>query len=161
MPIRAKGESVYMESNRHLRVATAIIERQGRYLITQRRVAGTLAGLWEFPGGKVETGETDETALERAIRERLGVDAKVGRMRAHRTHHYTGYSVDLVTYETGIPPEQNPRALGVADFRWVAPRELDQYPFPPADQPTTDLLLGIKQDRPDQTRPQQPRLLPE
>jgi 8-oxo-dGTP diphosphatase len=134
--------------NRNLRVATAIIEQQGRYLITQRHLAGTLAGLWEFPGGKVETGETDETALEREIRERLGVDVKVGCMRAHRTHHFIGYSVDLVTYETSILPEQNPRALGVADFRWVAPGELDQYPFPPADQFSTDVLLGITSSNP-------------
>jgi 8-oxo-dGTP diphosphatase len=130
---------------------TAIIEQQGRFLITQRRMAGTLAGLWEFPGGKVESGDTDEQTLGRVIRERLGVDVKMGRMRAHRTHHYTGYSVDWVTYETHILSEQDPRALGVADLRWVAPGELDQYPFPPADQPTMDLLLGIKHDCPDET----------
>jgi 8-oxo-dGTP diphosphatase len=140
-----------MESNRHIRVITAIIERHGQYLITQRRLAGTLAGLWEFPGGKVEPGESDETTLERELQERLGVDVKVGPIKAHRTHHYTGYSVDLVSYETSIVPEQNPRALRVANFRWVAPGELDQYPFPPADQPTTDLLLGIKPDRAGET----------
>jgi 8-oxo-dGTP diphosphatase len=140
-----------MESNNHIRVITAIIERHGQYLITQRRLAGTLAGLWEFPGGKVEPGESDETTLEREIRERLGVDVKVGPMKAHRTHHYAGYSVDLVSYETTIAPEQNPRVLGVADFRWVAPGELDQYPFPVADQATTDLLLGIKLARAGET----------
>jgi 8-oxo-dGTP diphosphatase len=134
------------KSPRHIRVVAAVIEQQGRFLITQRRLTGRLAGLWEFPSGKVELGETDEAALKRELRERVGVDVRIERAKARRTHHYVGYSVDLVLYEASILANQEPRPLRVANLRWVAAQELEQYPFPPADQATTDLLLGIAGD---------------
>jgi 8-oxo-dGTP diphosphatase len=130
----------------HIRVVAAVIEQQGRYLITQRRLTGVLAGLWEFPSGKVETGESDEEALRRELRERVGVDVEVGRSTAHRSHRYDGYVVDLVLYRATITPGQEPRAIRVADLCWVMPQELENYAFPPADQATTDLLLGLKPD---------------
>ena len=130
----------------HIRVVAAVIEHQGRFLITQRRSTAVLAGLWEFPSGKVETGETDEAALRRELRERVGVDVSVGGSTAHRTHRYDGYVVELVLYRASIAPSQEPRPLRVADVRWVAHQELENYAFPPADQATTDLLLGINRN---------------
>ncbi len=130
----------------HIRVAVAIIERQGRYLITQRRSTDVLAGLWEFPSGKVQTGETDEAALRRDVRERAGVAADVGDVIAHRTHGSDGCVVDLVLYRATIPLTKQPRPLRVAEFRWAAPHELENYAFSPADQATTDLLLEINRD---------------
>jgi 8-oxo-dGTP diphosphatase len=130
----------------HIRVVAAVIEQQGRYLITQRRPTAVLAGLWEFPSGKVETGETDQAALGRELRERVGVDVDVGASTAHRVHRYDGYVVDLVLYRATIAPTQEPRPVGVADLRWVAPEELENYAFPPADQATADLLFGINRD---------------
>ena len=130
----------------HIRVAVAIIEQQGRYLITQRRSTDVLAGLWEFPSGKVETGDTDEAALRRELRERAGVAADVGDVIGHRTHRSEGCVVDLVFYRATIPVTRQPRPLRVAELRWVAPRELENYAFPPADQATADLLLEINRD---------------
>jgi 8-oxo-dGTP diphosphatase len=129
-----------------IRLVGAIIEEQGRYLITQRRSTAVLAGLWEFPSGKVETGETDDDALQRELRERIGVDVAVGRAIAHRSHGYDGYVVDLVLYRATIAPTQEPRPVRVDDLRWVTPQELEGYPFPPADQATMDLLLGFNRD---------------
>ena len=126
-----------------IRVVAAVIERDGKYLITQRRKTAVLGGLWEFPGGKVEPGETDETALARELQERLGVGATIKLRIASRQHQYEGYSVDLNLYQAELLPEQEPAARRVADFRWVASDDFDQYPFPAADQATTDLLLGI------------------
>jgi 8-oxo-dGTP diphosphatase len=126
----------------HIRVVAAVIEQQGRYLITQRRSTAVLAGLWEFPSGRVELGESDEVALQREMRERVGVDVDVGLSTAHRTHRYDGYVVDLVLYRATIAATQEPRPVGVADLRWVAPLELENYAFPPADQATADLLFG-------------------
>jgi 8-oxo-dGTP diphosphatase len=146
---KRKGVIMLIESSRHIRVVVAAVERQDRYLITKRRAGGTLPGVWQFPSGKVQGGETDETALKRELRERVGVDVEVGRMRAHRTHHYAGYDVDLVLYEASISLAQELRSVHVADFRWVTAQELEQYPFPPADQLTTDLLLGIGQQQRD------------
>jgi 8-oxo-dGTP diphosphatase len=136
------------DSARPIRVVAAVIEQQGRYLITQRRPTGSLGGFWEFPSGKVEMGETDESAIKREIRERIGVDATIDGPKARRTQDYVGYSVELVLYEASILPGQEPRALGVANFRWVAPQELEQFSFPPADQATTDQLLGISPCQP-------------
>jgi 8-oxo-dGTP diphosphatase len=127
-----------------IRIVAAVIERDGKYLITQRRSTAVLPGLWEFPGGRVEAGESDETALRREVGERIGVDVVVKAAIASRHHQYEGYSVDLNLYQAELTPTQHPQALRVADFRWVASTEFDKYPFPAADQATTDLLLGIE-----------------
>lgn len=126
-----------------IRIVAAVIEKEGKYLITQRRATAVLPGLWEFPGGRVETGETDEAALRREVRERLGVDVLVKGRMAAREHQYEGYKVDLNVYQAELESEHAPRALRVADFRWVGSEEFDKYPFPAADQATTDLLLDI------------------
>lgn len=130
-------------TNSSYRFVTALIRQEGRYLITQRCAPAALLGLWEFPGARVEPGGNDEAALKRAVRDRLGIDVKVGRLQASRTQQYVGYSVETALYKASILPGQTPRALTVADFRWVTAEELEQYPFVPADQATTDLLLGI------------------
>ena len=128
----------------HLRVVAAVIARGDRYLITQRRPSAVLAGLWEFPGGKVEEGETDAQALKREVTERVGVEVEVGANIGRRTHDYDGYSVDLALYQATIVGEVEPKAVRVADCRWVTSGEFEKYRFPAADQATMDLLLGIK-----------------
>jgi 8-oxo-dGTP diphosphatase len=126
-----------------IRVVAAVIERDGKYLITQRRKTAVLPGLWEFPGGRVEAGENDEAALRREVLERLGVKVVVKARIASRRHDYEGYSVDLNLYEAELEPGEKPAAMRVADFRWVNSGEFEKYPFPAADQATTDLLLGL------------------
>ena len=128
----------------HVRVVAAVISRDDRYLITQRRPAAVLAGLWEFPGGRVEEGETDLQALNREVRVRVGVEVAGGACIGRRTHDYDGYSVDLALYQATIVGADEPRALRVADCRWVKSSEFENYRFPAADQATMDLLLGIK-----------------
>jgi 8-oxo-dGTP diphosphatase len=125
-------------------VVAAVIGRDGKYLITQRRSTAVLPDLWEFPGGRVEAGESDEQALRREVTERLGVEVTVKARIAHRSHQYEGYSVDLNLYQAELAPNETPSALRVADFRWVTSEEFEKYRFPAADQATTDLLLGIK-----------------
>jgi 8-oxo-dGTP diphosphatase len=127
-----------------IRLVAAVIERDGRYLITQRRSTAVLPGLWEFPGGRVEEGETDEQALRRELSERLGTDVQVKNQMAHRVHHYIGYSVDLNLYQAAIKPGEEPQPRRVAEVRWVPSNEFEKYPFPAADQATTDLLLGFR-----------------
>jgi 8-oxo-dGTP diphosphatase len=128
----------------HLRVVAAVISRSERYLITQRRPSAVLPGLWEFPGGRVEEGETDAEALRREVRERVGVEIDVRACIGRRTHDYVGYSVDLALYQATISDEREPEAVRVADCRWVASNEFEKYRFPAADQATMDLLLGIR-----------------
>ncbi len=128
----------------HVRVVAAVIPREDRYLITQRRPSAVLGGLWEFPGGKVEQGESEADALRREVRERVGVDVNVGTCIARRTHDYDGYSVDLALYQASIDASAEPTPVRVADCRWVKSAEFENHRFPAADQATMDLLLGFK-----------------
>jgi len=128
----------------HVRVVAAVIAKDDRYLITQRRPTAVLPGLWEFPGGKVEEGETDLQALKREVRERVGVEVEGGACIGRRTHEYDGYSVDLALYQATINGDAEPKPVRVADCRWVTSSEFEKYRFPAADQATMDLLLGFK-----------------
>jgi 8-oxo-dGTP diphosphatase len=129
---------------RHVCVVAAVIAREDRYLITQRRPTAVLGGLWEFPGGKVEEGESETEALLREVRERVGVEVVVGACIARRNHTYDGYSVDLSLYQASIVGDVEPTLVRVADCRWVKSAEFENYRFPAADQATMDLLLGFK-----------------
>ncbi len=126
-----------------IRVVAAVVEREGRYLITQRRDQAVLANLWEFPGGKVEAGENDEEALKRELRERLEAEGHIGKKLGEKVHEYDGYRVALALYEATLDEGKPLIAKRVKDFRWVASSEFDQYPFPDADQQTMDQLLGF------------------
>ena len=122
---------------KRIRVVAAVIQHGTEYLITQRREDATLPLLWEFPGGRVESGEDDEAALEREFAERLGAGVEVGRPIAFRCHDYDGYTVELVLYEAQLDTD-GLQAKRVNDFRWVAASDLSNYPFPPADQQTLE-----------------------
>jgi 8-oxo-dGTP diphosphatase len=126
-----------------IRVVAAVCEREGHYLITQRRETAVLPLLWEFPGGRVEAGERDEDALKRELRERLDAEARIGKKLGEKVHDYDGYRVALALYETQLVEGRPMQARRVKDFRWVASTEFDQYPFPDADQQTMDQLLGF------------------
>ena len=78
----------------HIRVVAAEIERDGRYLITQRRSRAIMPDLWEFPGGKVEPGESDPAALARELLEKIGATSVVGDLALHVTHAYEDYTLD-------------------------------------------------------------------
>jgi 8-oxo-dGTP diphosphatase len=131
-----------MPGKKTIRVVAAVIEEDGRYLITQRRAQAVLPLLWEFCGGKVEPGETDPQALRREILERLGVAVKVGNLLSFVRHPYEHYDVELYLYECSLV-DRNLQRLGVADWRWVTSDEFRNYTFTPADQVSMDKLLGI------------------
>jgi 8-oxo-dGTP diphosphatase len=127
---------------RTVRVVAAVIERGGRYLITQRRANAVLPLLWEFPGGRVEEGESDIEALKREVRFRLGVDIQAGKWMSFVSHPYERYVVELYLYE-GRLLEGEPSAVNVSDFRWVASADFEAYPFTPADEASMTTLLGL------------------
>lgn len=120
-----------------------MIEADGRYLITQRRVTAVLPSLWEFPGGRVETDESDAEALAREVHERLGVQIEVGQMISFVSHPYEHYIIDLYLYECRLITQSGTlEALGVQDFRWISSDQFDQYEFTPADEASMTQLLG-------------------
>ncbi len=134
-----------MESSsslRTIRVVAAVIEREGRYLITQRRPTAVLPLLWEFPGGRVEDSETDAAALKREVRHRLAVEIDVGQLISFVSHPYERYVVDLYLYECRIQ-SGDLEPLAVNSFKWVTSAEFDQYPFTPADEASMNKLLDV------------------
>lgn len=118
-----------------LRVAAGIIRRgDGDILITQRLGKDSFGGYWEFPGGKLERGESYAEALRRELREEIGVETEIGPAFFTLTHPYPGKTVKLRFLEARIVSGE-PRALQVAAWQWVAPADLGRFRFPPADEP--------------------------
>ena len=131
-----------MSAPPRIRVVAAVIEQDGRYLITQRRPKAVFPLLWEFPGGRVEEDEKDDEALCREVRHRLDVEVTTGELISFIAHAYDSYVVDLYTYECRIV-EGEPRARAVEAFEWVKSDEFDNYDFIPADEASVAKLLGI------------------
>ena len=116
----------------HYNVTAAVIRRNGRILIAQRPLGGRLGGLWEFPGGKVEAGETLPQCLRREIKEELGIRIKVGKPIASIDHAYTHFKITLHAFECEFISGK-PQALEVQDFKWVRMSELGKYAFARTD----------------------------
>ena len=131
-----------MTAPRTIRVVAAVLEQDGRYLITQRRATAVLPLMWEFPGGRVEPGETDAQALKREFHHRLGADIDVGKLISFVSHPYEHYVVDLFLYECALTGGRL-EAANVHRFEWVASAEFDAYPFTPADEASMNQLLGL------------------
>lgn len=129
------------EPRKTIRVVAAVVERDGRYLITQRRANAVLPHLWEFPGGRVEERETDAEALRREMQERLGVSVDVGELISFVSHPYERYTVDLYLYQCELGGDAL-ECRAVQDYRWVTSEEFDNYPFTPADEASMNKLLG-------------------
>jgi 8-oxo-dGTP diphosphatase len=123
-------------------VVAAVLEQDGRYLITQRRATAVLPLMWEFPGGRVEEGETDVQALKREVRHRLGAEIEVGKLISFVSHPYEHYVVDLFLYECNLLSAKL-EAQNVSAYRWVTSAEFDQFPFTPADEASMNKLLGV------------------
>lgn len=115
-----------------IRVVAAIIERHDQLLITQRRPDQRLGGLWEFPGGKVEKGESDQAALRREIQEEVGLEVEIGRCIHMVKVPFTKKNLKLFFYKARVRSGVA-QAIEVADLRWVRRDELSQFNFPPAD----------------------------
>ena len=128
---------------RKITVVGAMIERDGKYLITQRKPTATLPLLWEFPGGRVEPDETDAQALARELKEEMDISVEVGEQAMHVQHAYPDYDIDFRVYRCRLTGGEI-RHIKVHEHRWVAAEDLDEYEFPSADQKTLEQLLEVQ-----------------
>ncbi len=123
-------------------VVGAVIVRNGLVLCAQRGPDGSLPGLWEFPGGKVELGESKVDALHREIREELSVDVLVGEELDSSTYEYDFAAVTLTTFWCSLPAGE-PAKSEHSDLRWLSPRDLHEIEWAPADIPAVTKIREI------------------
>lgn len=121
-------------------VVAAVIERDGRFLVGRRLQGTHLAGYWEFPGGKVHHGETQEDALQREISEELNTGISTARKIFHTAHSYAERTVELHFYRAELTGEPQP-VLG-QELRWITRHDFGALEFPPADAELIDGLIN-------------------
>ncbi|WP_025030553.1 (deoxy)nucleoside triphosphate pyrophosphohydrolase [Nitratireductor aquibiodomus] len=125
-------------------VACALVDADGRVLLAKRPEGKALAGLWEFPGGKVEAGETPENTLVRELHEELAIETKTACLAplTFASHTYEDFHLLMPLYVCrrfwGTPRAQEGQGL-----KWVRPRDMRDYPMPPADAPLIPFLIDL------------------
>lgn len=122
-------------------VAAGLVDVDGRVLLAQRPAGKAMAGLWEFPGGKVQEGESPEAALIRELREELGIDTRRSCLApfAFASHRYDEFQLLMPLYLCRVWRGQVRPCEGQA-LAWVRPQRLRDYPMPPADEPLVAML---------------------
>jgi len=118
----------------HHPIAVAVVRRRARILIGKRPAEGLLGGLWEFPGGKIEPGETPESAAARELREEMCIEAVIGRPIAVVPHAFSHFRITLHAFEA-VWTAGEPCGRAVSEWKWVKPGELRDYAFPAANRP--------------------------
>ena len=122
-------------------VGVGIVQRDGKYLISQRKFSDHLGGIWEFPGGKKSPDESDQECVARELNEELGVNVEVGKHLETIRYSYPDRKLELRFYSCELK-EGDPKPLEVEDFRWVAAEELIRFQFPKADRELVEKLAG-------------------
>ncbi|MBV9992412.1 MAG: (deoxy)nucleoside triphosphate pyrophosphohydrolase [Alphaproteobacteria bacterium] len=133
-----------MSSRVVLVVACALIDADGRVLIAQRPMQKAMGGLWEFPGGKVEAGETPEASLIRELAEELGIAVKEACLApfTFASHAYPDFHLMMPLYVCRRW-EGTPRPCEHTALKWVMPKDLSKWPMPPADLPLIPMLRDL------------------
>jgi 8-oxo-dGTP diphosphatase len=124
--------------------ACALIDADGRVLLAERPHGKAMAGLWEFPGGKVEPGETPEETLIRELREEIGIETRVACLAplTFASHTYDDFHLLMPLYVCRRY-EGVARGLEGQRLKWVRPRDMREYPMPPADEPLIPFLIDL------------------
>ncbi len=128
-PVRATKKKI---PHRHVG-AGIIIDRRGRILLARRKEDAMLGGLWEFPGGGVEQGESITACIQRELKEELGIETRVGPHLVTVRHVFSHFSMDLHAHWVRVE-RGRPKALGCDDWKWVTLKEVGQHALPRADQ---------------------------
>lgn len=125
-----------------IRVTAALIERDSKILIAQRNGEGNQALKWEFPGGKIDPGETPEQCLKRELKEELNLDIRVGELFDIINYDYPTWTIQLLVYRAEIIGGEIKRNVH-RDIRWVSPSEISTYDFCPADVELVEKITSL------------------
>lgn len=123
-------------------VSAGILKKDHRVLVGQRPENHTLAGLWEFPGGKIELGESPEQALARELNEELGIEATVGELKIACTHSYGDVGIIILFFEV-LFWKGEPKAKHHMNLEWVTPHELIKKNIPDANRKNLDRIFKV------------------
>jgi 8-oxo-dGTP diphosphatase len=123
-------------------VVTALISREGKLLVGRRPEGQSLPGLWEFPGGKIELGETPEEALHRELKEELGIDAEIGELALATTHNYGQTGIVLLFFHVHFWKGEL-RSVHHTEVKWASPADLNNWPLPEANRKILGRLLAL------------------
>jgi 8-oxo-dGTP diphosphatase len=122
-------------------VVTGFLRKGDKVLVGQRPAGNTLAGQWEFPGGKIERNESPEDALARELREELGIEAEVGTLKLASTHSYGDTGIVILFYEV-LFWKGEPKTVHHMELKWVTKEELPQLSIPDANRKILDRIIA-------------------
>lgn len=133
---------ILKKRNTWVPVVAALMRRQGKVLVGQRPEGASLAGTWEFPGGKIELGESPEEALKRELKEELGIDAEIGDLKFAASHTYGKTGILFLFFEVkywkgSVKTQQH------LDLKWVTPKELGGLDLPEANSKFLSQIMGV------------------
>ncbi len=141
----AHSQSEYLKRPRvkknWIPVVAGCLKKNGKILVGQRPQTHTLGGLWEFPGGKIELGESPEYALARELQEELGIEAEVGELKIACTHSYGDVGIIILFYEI-LFWKGEPKAQHHTELEWILPSELPLRKIPDANRKNLDRIFN-------------------
>jgi 8-oxo-dGTP diphosphatase len=139
-PKLAKSRKAKYDNGPMQKVVAAVLMKEGRVLLAQRKKGDRFEGLWEFPGGKLEPGETPEEGLERELSEEFGIETRVGKFLCSVRHYSASQSFELLAYEV-FHVARGFNLYDHEDISWVFLEEMEQYPLA---EPDAALILKLK-----------------
>lgn len=139
-PIAKKPRGIWIP------VVTGLIRKDTKILLGLRPTGETLAGHWEFPGGKIDQGETPQEALRRELQEEVGIDAEIGDVRFVHTHSYGTRGVVLIFYDVHFWKGE-PKSIYHDELKWVEADDLEKMQIPEANRNILKILIGILKEK--------------
>ena len=138
----AQSKKTRLKKIQWIPVVAGFLKKEGRILVGQRPENNSLAGLWEFPGGKIELGESPEEALARELSEELGIEAQIGELKLSVTHSYNDVGIVILFYEV-LYWKGEPKSKHHLMLEWIYPEELKDRSIPDANKKVLEKIFKV------------------